>query len=141
MIAKVRLWGRTIGAVSLDEAAATWRRSNTTRQFARSGIELSPLTMPLSDRVYAFPELPQTTFHGLPGLLADSLPDRFGNALIDAWLATQGRTPESFNAVERLCYTGTRGMGALEFAPVLGPETRRQRRSRSMPWSSWHPRC
>jgi len=57
-------------------------------------------------------------------LLADSLPDKFGNALIDAWLATQGRTPESFNAVERLCYTGRRGMGALEFAPVLGPKPR-----------------
>jgi serine/threonine-protein kinase HipA len=60
----------------------------------------------------------------MPGLLADSLPDKFGNALIDAWLATQGRTPENFNAVERLCYTGSRGMGALEFAPTLGPRTR-----------------
>src|SRR3546814_20916078 len=77
--------------------------------------------LPLSDRVYQFPELPRTAFHGLPGLLADSLPDRFGNALIDAWLATQGRTAESFNAVERLCYTGARGMGALEFVPTLGP--------------------
>jgi len=66
--------------------------------------------MPLSDRIYVFPELPQRTFHGLPGLLADSLPDRFGNALIAAWLSQQGRTPESFNAVERLCYTGARGM-------------------------------
>ena len=80
--------------------------------------------MPLSDRVYEFPALPRKTFHGLPGLLADSLPDRFGNALIDAWLATQGRTPESFNAVERLCYTGARGMGALEFAPAIGPKPR-----------------
>ncbi len=71
-----------------------------------------------------FPELPPKTFHGLPGLLADSLPDRFGNALIDAWLATQGRTPESFNAVERLCYTGARGMGALEFIPSTGPKPR-----------------
>jgi serine/threonine-protein kinase HipA len=78
--------------------------------------------MPLGDRVYQFPELPRVAFHGLPGLLADSLPDRFGNALIDAWLATQGRTPESFNAVERLCYTGKRGMGALEFAPAMGPK-------------------
>ena len=65
------------------------------------------------------------TFHGLPGMLSDSLPDRFGNELINAWLARQGRTPESFNAVERLCYTGTRGMGALEFAPALGPVARR----------------
>lgn len=93
--------------------------------FARSGIELSPLIMPLSERVYEFPALPRNTFHGLPGLLADSLPDKFGNALIDAWLATQGRTPESFGAVERLCYTGTRGMGALEFAPGLGPKPRK----------------
>jgi len=123
MIAKVQLWGRIIGAVSLDvgrDVAAFQYDAD----FARSGIELSPLTMPLSERVYDFPALPRNTFHGLPGLLADSLPDKFGHALIDAWLATQGRTPESFNAVERLCYTGTRGMGALEFAPVLGPRTR-----------------
>lgn len=123
MIAKVRLWGRTIGAVSLNEGrdVAAFQYD---AEFARSGIELSPLTVPLSERVYEFPTLPRNTFHGLPGLLADSLPDKFGNALIDAWLATQGRTPESFNAVERLCYTGTRGMGALEFAPVLGPKPR-----------------
>ena len=93
--------------------------------FARSGIEVSPITLPLTDRVYVFPDLPQRTFHGLPGLLADSLPDRFGDALINAWLSTQGRTPESFNAVERLCYTGTRGMGALEYAPATGPKPQR----------------
>ena len=58
-------------------------------------------------------------FKGLPGLLADSLPDKFGNALIDAWLAGQGRTPDSFNPVERLCYIGKRGMGALEFLPTI----------------------
>lgn len=123
MIARVQLWGRTIGAVSLEEGrnVAAFQYDPA---FAQSGIELSPLTMPLSDQVYEFPALPQVTFHGLPGLLADSLPDKFGNALIDAWLATQGRTPESFHAVERLCYTGTRGMGALEFAPVLGPKPR-----------------
>jgi serine/threonine-protein kinase HipA len=84
--------------------------------------------MPPDGRVYRFPEMALRSFHGLPGLLADSLPDRFGNALIDAWLATQGRTPGSFNAVERLCYTGTRGMGALEFAPGLGPAPRGARR-------------
>ena len=120
MIAKVQLWGRTIGAVSLDEGREV-AAFQYAEDFARSGIELSPLVMPLSDRVYEFPALPRNTFHGLPGLLGDSLPDKFGNAVIDAWLATQGRTPESFNAVERLCYTGTRGMGALEFAPVMGP--------------------
>ena len=123
MIARVRLWGRTIGAVAL-EAGRDHAAFQFDPAFAASGIELAPLMMPLSDRVYEFPALPRNTFHGLPGLLADSLPDRFGNALIDAWLATQGRTPENFGAIERLCYTGTRGMGALEFAPVLGPRPR-----------------
>ncbi len=127
MIAEVKLWGRTIGAVSLAAGGRT-AAFQYDSEFARSGIEISPLTMPLSDRVYVFPELPQRTFHGLPGLLADSLPDRFGNALIDAWLATQGRTSESFNAVERLCYTGARGMGALEFAPAIGPKPQRARK-------------
>jgi len=124
MIAKVQLWGRTIGAVSLEEGRDV-AAFEYDPQFARSGIQLSPLVMPLSGQVHQFPELPRNTFHGLPGLLADSLPDKFGNALIDAWLATQGRSPESFSAVERLCYTGTRGMGALEFAPVLGPKPRK----------------
>jgi len=122
-VAEVKLWGRTIGAVSLgdgDEVAAF----EYDPAFARSGIEIAPLTMPLSNRVYTFAELPRNTFYGLPGLLADSLPDKFGNALIDAWLATQGRAPETFNAIERLCYTGERGMGALEFAPAIGPKAR-----------------
>ncbi|MBK8889787.1 MAG: type II toxin-antitoxin system HipA family toxin [Dechloromonas sp.] len=123
MIARVRLWGRTIGAVTVEEGRDHAAFQYDPR-FAASGIELSPLVMPLSDRVYEFPVLSRNTFHGLPGLLADSLPDKFGNALIDAWLATQGRAPESFGAIERLCYTGTRGMGALEFAPVLGPRPR-----------------
>jgi serine/threonine-protein kinase HipA len=73
---------------------------------------------------YSFPALSRETFRGLPGLLADSLPDRYGDALINAWLATQGRSPESFNAVERLSYIGGRGMGALEFEPALGPSLR-----------------
>ncbi len=124
MIAKVELWGRTIGAVSLDEGREV-AAFQYDADFARSGIEVSPLVMPLSERVYEFPALSRAAFHGLPGLLADSLPDKFGNALIDAWLATQGRTPESFSAVERLCYTGSRGMGALEFAPALGPKPRK----------------
>jgi serine/threonine-protein kinase HipA len=124
MIARVQLWGRTIGAVSLEEGRDV-AAFEYDPEFVGSGIQLSPLVMPLGRRVHQFPELPRNTFHGLPGLLADSLPDKFGNALIDAWLATQGRTPESFSAVERLCYTGTRGMGALEFAPVLGPKPRK----------------
>lgn len=120
--AEVRLWGSTIGAVSLEDGAAT-ASFEYVPAFAGSGIEVAPLTMPLSDRLYSFPTLRRETFHGLPGLLADSLPDRFGNTLIDAWLARSGRTPESFNAVERLCYTGKRGMGALEFVPAQGPTT------------------
>ena len=123
MIAEVQLWGRTIGAVSMDEGR-DYAAFQYDPAFAASGIEISPFAMPLSDQVYTFPALARNTFHGLPGLLADSLPDKFGNALIDAWLATQGRTPLGFNAVERLCYTGTRGMGALEFAPGLGPKPR-----------------
>ena len=122
-VAEVRLWGRTIGAISLgegDEVAAF----EYDPAFAQSDIEVSPITMPLSRRVYTFPELSRKTFYGLPGLLADSLPDKFGHALIDAWLATQGRQPGSFNVIERLCYIGERGMGALEFAPGIGPKAR-----------------
>ncbi|MGC1522028.1 MAG: type II toxin-antitoxin system HipA family toxin [Steroidobacteraceae bacterium] len=123
-VAEVRLWGRTIGAVSLQEGdhIAAFQYDPA---FLASGIELSPITVPLSRRVYQFPSLPQASFHGLPGLLADSLPDKFGNALIDAWLATQGRRPETFNSIERLCYIGVRGMGAIEFAPAKGPPLRR----------------
>ena len=127
MIAEVRLWGRTIGAVSIDDGDGH-AAFQYTAEFADSGIQVAPLMLPLSRRVYEFPELPRRTFHGLPGLLADSLPDRFGNALIDAWLATTGRTPESFSPIERLCYTGARGMGALEFAPALGPKPRKATR-------------
>ncbi|HEX4051660.1 MAG TPA: type II toxin-antitoxin system HipA family toxin [Steroidobacteraceae bacterium] len=128
-VAQVRLWGRTIGAVSLEEGARI-AAFQYVPAFVGSGIELSPLTMPLSRQVYEYPSLPQQSFHGLPGLLADSLPDKFGNALIDAWLATQGRQPESFNVIERLCYIGVRGMGALEFAPATGPALRRSARVR-----------
>ena len=122
-IAEVRLWGRRIAAVTLDEATAV-AAFQYDPEFVRSGIEVAPMVMPLSSRIYTFPALPLAAFHGLPGMLADSLPDRFGNALIDAWLASQGRTPESFNPVERLCYIGARGMGALEFAPATGPRPR-----------------
>jgi serine/threonine-protein kinase HipA len=122
-VAEVRLWGRTIGAVSLEEGEEV-AAFEYDPAFAQSGIEISPVTMPLSRRVHSFPELSRKTFYGLPGLLADSLPDKFGHVLIDAWLATQGRQPDSFNVIERLCYTGERGMGALEFAPATGPKAR-----------------
>ena len=124
MIAEVQLWGRTIGAVSLD-SGQDLAAFEYAPDFVDSGIQLSPLHMPLARRIYTFPGLSRATFHGLPGLLADSLPDRFGNTLIDAWLATQGRSSISFNAVERLCYVGARGMGALEFKPVQGPQERK----------------
>lgn len=125
--ATIRLWGRDIGAVTWleDQGHAVFQY---TPEFAASGIALSPLVMPPSVAPYAFPELPKPAFKGLPGLLADSLPDKYGNALIDAWLARQNRDAASFNPVERLCYIGTRGMGALEFHPTLLKAARRSRR-------------
>jgi len=120
-LAEVKLWGEPVGAVSLQDGddVATFEYLP---EFAAGGIEVAPLIMPLDGNgPFRFPELAQQTFKGLPGLLADSLPDRFGNALIDSWLDRQGRTPDSFDAVERLCYVGRRGMGALEYAPALGP--------------------
>lgn len=117
---EVWLWGTRIGAVTLP-AGERFASFEYDPGFQRSGIELSPLMMPLGGQVYRFPALASESFHGLPGLLADALPDKYGNALIDAWLATQGRASADFNAVERLSYTGTRGMGALEFRPAQGP--------------------
>jgi serine/threonine-protein kinase HipA len=116
--AKVLLWGSLIGAV-------TWQPDRNTGvfqfapDFLGSHIEIAPLTMPLRDFPYEFPALAWPAFHGLPGLLADSLPDKWGNAVIDAWLATQNRPADSFSPVERLCYIGKRGMGALEFEPAI----------------------
>ena len=121
--ANVTLWGRRIGAVSWDET-----RSLGVFQydpaFAGAGIEIAPLTMPVRESPYEFPALNRETFKGLPGLLADALPDRFGNRLIDAWLAETGTRPEAFNPVDRLCYIGSRGIGALEFEPTLRKRTR-----------------
>lgn len=125
--ATVRLWGRDIGAVSWVE-----ERDIAVFQympdFARSGIQLAPIMMPAGPEPMEFPGLPREAFRGLPGLLADSLPDKFGNALIDAWLVAQGRPAGSFNPVERLCYIGTRGMGALEFHPTLSGGLRQSRK-------------
>lgn len=116
--ATVKLWGRDIGAVSwVDERNIGVFQYMP--EFLSSGIQLSPIMMPLTAFPFEFPALSKESFKGLPGMLADSLPDKFGHALIDAWLAAQGRTASSFNPVERLCYIGTRGMGALEFHPTL----------------------
>ncbi len=119
---EVKLWGTTIGAVALTSNSG-YANFAYDRDFAGSGIQISPIAMPLSMEAYSFPHLAMKTFRGLPGLLSDSLPDKFGNTLINAWLATQGRKPESFNVLERLCYTGSRGMGALEFVPATGPRS------------------
>ena len=125
--AEVKLWGSTIGAVTLEDGKEV-ADFQFAPKFLESGIEPAPLVMPLSSKVYRFPMLRRESFYGLPGMLADSLPDRFGHALINAWLARQGRSPDSFNAVERLCYTGSRGMGALEFMPATGPRADRGQR-------------
>lgn len=119
-VAEVRLWDRQIAAVSVEGPGgiASFEYNDA---FRRSGVEIAPLMMPLTEGVYRFPDLSPRTFHGLPGLLADALPDTFGNAVLDAWLVTQGRLPGELDAVERLCCTGTRGMGALEFQPTQGP--------------------
>jgi serine/threonine-protein kinase HipA len=116
--AKVILWGSVIGAVTWldDREIGVFQYAP---DFLDSGIQLSPLMMPLREFPYEFPALARNTFKGLPGMLADSLPDKFGNAIIDEWLASQGRTASSFHPVERLCYVGCRGMGALEYEPAL----------------------
>jgi len=112
------LWGRRIAAVTW-EADREIGVFQYTPEFSASGIQVSPLHMPLRNAPYEFQGLSTETFKGLPGMCADSLPDKFGNALIDVWLASQNRSAESFNPVERLCYTGTRGIGALEYKPVI----------------------
>ncbi len=119
-VAAVNLWGRRIGAVSLDNPGGVAVFEYDPEFVAAAPVEVSPIKMPTREARFSFPGLSFETFRGLPGLLVDSLPDRFGNALIDAWLAQQGRSPDDFDAVERLCYIGTRGMGGLEFAPAIG---------------------
>ncbi len=117
-LAEVVVWDRVIGAIAWDPARQLGSFEYAA-DFLESGIEISPLTLPLRAGVFEFPELPARSFRGLPGLVADALPDRFGNLLIDQWLARQGRAPGDFNPVERLCYLGARGMGALEFRPSM----------------------
>jgi serine/threonine-protein kinase HipA len=119
-VIEVRAWGATVGAVTLEphlgyyafEYAPAWR--------AR-GVELAPQTMPLAQSTYLFPSLPETTYQRLPALLADALPDDFGNALIDAYLARAGVKRNAITPLDRLAYMAARGMGALEFRPARGP--------------------
>ena len=116
--ASVNLWGRRIGAVSWDEDRAVGV-CQYDPAFLSAGIEVSPFVMPVREAPYTFPALGRETFMGLPGLLSDALPDRFGNRLIDVWLAESGRNTQDFNPVDRLCYMGTRATGALEFEPAI----------------------
>lgn len=122
-VAKVNLWGSMVGAIAWNDASG-YATFEYEPGFLKKGLDIAPITMPLDkaineNGIFSFRVLNKETYKGLPGLLADSLPDRFGNKLIESWLAQQGRDPASFNSVERLCYTGKRGMGALEYEPVI----------------------
>lgn len=124
-VALVKIWGEFVGAVRWDENQQLGY-FQFDEKFIRKGWDLSPIKMPIENgaQIYSFPELrkgrveTEDTFKGLPGLLADTLPDRYGNRLINAWLAKQGRAENSMNPVEKLCFMGARGMGALEFEPA-----------------------
>lgn len=129
-VAEVRIWGQLVGAVRWDEPSGL-ASFEYAPAFLKKGWDLSPIKMPIrqGSQIYRFPELRQgknedyNTFKGIPGLLADSLPDRYGNKLINIWLAQQGRPENSMNPVEQLCFIGKRGMGALEFEPAQLPAT------------------
>lgn len=123
VVAEVLLWGIRVGAVAWSEAANHGVFEFET-DFLKQDLDVAPLKMPLAEarngkRIFQFPSLNPETFQGLPGLLADSLPDKFGNRLIEEWLSRQGRTVQSMNPIEKLCYIGSRGMGALEFKPAI----------------------
>ena len=115
--AEVYLWGTRIGIIHQD-INKPYSSFEYDKDFLRSGIELSPLRMPLGGVIYEFPSLAGEPFWGMPGLVADSLPDSFGNAVIENWLASIGKSLSDFTAIDRLCYTGKRGMGALEYVPA-----------------------
>ena len=123
--AEVTLWGKPVGAVAWNESSA-YANFEYDSSFKAAEVELSPLLMPFAEkRIYSFPGNNNNTFKGLPGLLADALPDKYGNRLINEWLARSGRDPDSLNPVERLCFIGSRGMGALEFEPIIGNNSNR----------------
>lgn len=121
-LADVNLWGRRIGAVRQDtpDSFAVFEYDPP---FLASGFEPSPLRMPTRAGLFEFPGLPRATFHGLPGMLWDSLPDHFGRRLIERYFESAGRPASSLDSVQLLCYVGTRGMGALEFTPSLDRPT------------------
>lgn len=120
--AKLYLWGAFVGGVIWDDERQLGLFEYSP-DFVKTGIEIAPLHMPLvANQTYEFPSLDRETYRGLPAVLADSLPDDFGNALINAWLAKEGRDKATFTAVERLLYQGPRGMGALEYRPALASD-------------------
>jgi serine/threonine-protein kinase HipA len=122
--AYVKLWGELVGAVAWEEQQQIAFFEYDSK-FLQSQLSISPIKMPLENRIFSFPELRDIpTFKGLPGLLADVLPDRYGNDLINIWLAQNGRPEGSLNPVELLCFIGSRGMGALEFEPSTAPITK-----------------
>lgn len=121
--ANVMLWGRRIGAVTWD-ADRSVGIFQYDPDFIHAGVQVSPIVLPVRETPYLFPALNPQTFKGLPGLVCDSLPDTFGNALIDVWLADEGLPRDYFNPVDRLCYVGNRGIGALEFSPAIRNEWR-----------------
>ena len=118
---EVRAWGESVGAVALDPSTGFY----AFEYFPSWTADLAPGLMPTGGGPYVFPQLPIDTFHRLPAMLADALPDDFGNALIDAWLATHGVPRSAVTALDRLAYMASRGMGALEFAPSRGPRHRK----------------
>lgn len=120
-VAKVKLFGMDMGTFRWDDSYGV-ARFEYDRDFATKGLEPSPIMMPVQQgRVYSFGNLNRDTFNGLPGMLADALPDTYGRALFDQWLTLTGRT--SGNPIETLCFLGQRCMGALEFEPATGPAT------------------
>lgn len=121
-IVEVRIWRMSVGAIALDPNLGYYAFEYEP-SFLRRGIELAPLTMPLeaSREPFVFANLPELTYRRLPGLIADALPDDFGNALIDAWMAREGVGAAQITSLDRLAYMGKRGMGALEFKPARGP--------------------
>jgi serine/threonine-protein kinase HipA len=121
-VIEVRAWGRTVGAVTLDPATEFYAFEYAP-EWLRTGIELAPLHMPAQPGVFEFPDLAERTFYRLPALLADALPDNFGNALVNATLVSQGVRSEAITPLDRLAYAGTRSIGALEFAPPLGSQS------------------
>lgn len=117
-VIEVRIWNERVGAVAADPGVGAYVFEYDGKWLSK-GIDLAPLTMPVAsaERFFAFPSLSKETFMGLPGMLSDALPDRFGNQLIDAWMAQHGYTPDQVTTLDRLAYMGRRGMGALEFRP------------------------